>query len=132
MDEIKWDDSLSVGVQEFDEQHKKLIELVNEANRIKDSDKEKLGNVLNELIEFTRVHFSTEEKYFEKYNYPDKESHMEEHANLIVKVLKFKDRLDKEEEIVEEFLEFLADWLKNHLMTCDKNYVEFFRSVGLK
>ena len=56
---IKWNKSLSVKVKEIDDQHKKLVELINQAYEFKDS--KKLGDILNELIEFTRVHFSTEE-----------------------------------------------------------------------
>ena len=127
---MKWNDSLSVKVKEIDEQHKNLVEIVNKIYECKDS--KKISNLLNELVEFTRVHFSTEENYFEKYNYPDKEHHMDEHANLIEKVLHFKDKLDAGQDIIEEFLTFLKEWLEIHLKTTDHDYVAFFQKMGLK
>ena len=127
---IKWNKKLSVKVKERDDQHKKLVELINQAYEFKDS--KKLGDILNELIEFTRVHFSTEEKYFEKYNYPGTNEQMAEHANLIEKVLKFKDNLEAGQNIAEEFLIFLKEWLEIHLKKIDHKYIKFFQKVGLK
>ena len=127
---IEWDASLSVQVKEIDKQHQKLVELINKAYRAKD--KEEINKIINELVEYTRVHFSTEEKYFEEFNYPEKAEHEEEHANLITKVLEFKKDLDSGKIDIKEFLDFLSKWLEDHLKIMDQKYVKCFKNNGLK
>jgi len=131
---IEWTKELSVKVKEIDDQHKNLINLINRAHALseKKSPKEDLNSLLDEVIEFTRIHFSTEEKYFEKFDYPGKEEHEEEHIKLIQKVLKFKTKQEKGQDITHDLLEFLKDWLKDHLMKMDMKYVDFFQECGLK
>ena len=130
---MQWTQNLSVGVKEIDEQHKKLIEIVNKAHEIDlNEDKEKGNEIFKELIEYVRVHFSTEEKYFEQCNYPGAEEHIAEHALLTEKVLKFKDEYDKGECDCEKFLNILKEWLENHLVKIDQLYVDNFKACGLK
>jgi len=130
---MEWTPELSVGVQEIDDQHKKLIEIVNRAHEVNlTEEKEKGGDILSELIEFVRVHFTTEEKYFEKCKYPGAEEHIAEHVKLTQKVLEFKTKYDAGECNCEEFLNFLKVWLVEHLKTMDQKYVENFRVCGLK
>ena len=92
---ITWKSSWNLGFREIDEQHQHLIEIINrayEASLKKDNKKEE--EILNEVIEFVRVHFGTEEKYFSKFNYEDAEEHIEKHGELTKKALKFKDDFD--------------------------------------
>lgn len=127
---IEWDDSLNVQVKEIDDQHKNLIITINKAHEISSNeDKEK---ILNNLIEFTRVHFSTEEKYFKKFKFEGTEEHMQEHADLILKVLKYKDLFDESKCDWNEFLNFLKNWLEDHLKELDQKYVKCFKENGLK
>ena len=131
---LKWSKELSVHMNEIDEQHKKLIGLINSARALdnKRSDyNKKLEFVLNGLVEFSRVHFSTEEKYFQKYAYPFANEHIIEHEKLIINVLKFKDRFDsKDEDILDDLTVFLKDWLENHLMKHDFKYAKYFHEQG--
>ncbi|MEI7961390.1 MAG: bacteriohemerythrin [archaeon] len=131
---LKWSKELSVHMKEIDDQHKILIGLINSAYSIdkKSKDyKKKLGVVLNELVEFSRVHFSTEETYFQKFNYPFANEHIIAHEKLIIKVLQFKDRFDsKDEDILDDLTFFLTDWLKNHLMKHDFKYSKYFKEHG--
>lgn len=130
---MEWSDELSVKVKEIDEQHKELIEIINQAHKINMGEDKKKGNeILNKLIEFTRVHFTTEEKYFKKCKYPKSEEHIVEHVELIEKVLKFKRDYEIGKCNCEEFLGFLKDWLENHLKVMDMKYVDNFQKCGLK
>jgi hemerythrin len=76
---VEWKQEYSVGIVQIDEQHKKLAGLINIMHdSIKSGHgKEAIGDVLNELIAYTQYHFSTEEKYFDMYAYPDSEEHKE-------------------------------------------------------
>jgi hemerythrin len=134
MNFINWDKSLSVKVKEIDTQHKELIKLINKTHKLakKTQNDSELTPLVDEMIEFARIHFSTEERYFDKYHYPDAEKHKKEHLKLLLKVLKFKDKLDAKQPILEDFLQFLKDWLEDHLKTQDHKYVGFFQECGLK
>ena len=68
---MQWNEKMSVGVSTFDNEHKKLIDLVNalhdgiQANRTPDV----LGKVLDGLISYTATHFKHEEEFFAKSGY---------------------------------------------------------------
>jgi hemerythrin len=71
---VTWNDNLSVNVAEIDLQHKKLVGLINElfdAMKI-GKGKDVTGKILDGLISYTATHFTQEERYFDKFGYPDK------------------------------------------------------------
>jgi hemerythrin len=128
---INWNESLSVCIKEIDKQHKHFIEIINQAYKAHfEKNKNLMNDTLNDLIEFARIHFSTEENYFKKWDYPFAEEHMEEHEKLLLKVLEFKEKFDSGKCDCDKFLEFLKDWLENHLMTNDKKYFKYFHEKG--
>jgi hemerythrin len=132
---IQWNDSLSVHVAEIDQQHKKLIDMINELNDAMRGGKGKdiLGKIINNLINYTATHFKTEEKYFAQFGYPDTDNHQKEHAAFVQKVTGFKDGFEEKRlSLTIEVMNFLSDWLKNHIMGTDKKYSPFFNEKGLK
>lgn len=82
---IIWKDEHSINVKEIDEQHKKIVELVNSIHlSIKSSaDKSELEEKLSHLIDYTRMHFSTEEQLMQQYDYPEFSRHQREHKILL-------------------------------------------------
>lgn len=132
---ITWNDSLSVNVAEIDQQHKKLINMINELNDAMRAGKGKdvLGKIVTNLISYTETHFKTEEKYFAQFNYPDTDNHKREHAAFVQKVTGFKNGFEEKRlTLTIEVMNFLSDWLKNHIMGTDKKYSHFFNEKGLK
>ena len=132
---INWNDSLSVHVAEIDQQHKKLIEMINELNDAMKVGKGKdvLEKIVNNLIGYTATHFKTEENYFAKFGYPDTENHKKEHAAFVQKVSDFKTGFETGKlAMTIEVMSFLSDWLKNHIMGTDKKYASFFNEKGLR
>ena len=128
---VKWTKKLSVHIKEIDEQHKHLLYLINKANEdFKKGNREDLNELLNSLIEYTRVHFSTEESYFDNWDYPFAREHLGEHAKLILRTLEYKDRFDEGEDIAADLLVFLKGWWENHLKTYDPKYSEYFIKGG--
>jgi hemerythrin len=131
---IEWNNDYSVKVKELDEHHKKLIGYINELH---DSMKQGKGNeviskIVNDLIEYSKFHFSAEEKYMEKYNYPDSMKHKEEHSYFINKALEFKKAVDDKTNLVSiKVMGFLVDWLLNHIANTDKKYSKTFNDNGL-
>ena len=132
---ITWNDSLSVNVEEIDKQHQKLVQIINDLHDAMREGKEKevLGNVLTRLIDYTSCHFSTEEKYFDKFGYPDSDPHKKEHIYFLEEVLEFKKAFDEDKVLLTiELMNFLKDWLTNHMQGSDKKFGLFLNEKGLK
>ncbi len=131
---IEWNDSLSVKVSEFDNQHKKLISMINELDNYM---RQGRGNdvilkIINDLDNYTKTHFKTEEKYFDKFGYPDTDNHKKTHAEFVRKVSEFKNGLESRKlGLSVEVMNFLSNWLKNHIKITDMRYSQFFSSLGL-
>jgi hemerythrin len=132
---ISWSNTLSVEVQEIDQQHQKLIRLINKLNdaMLQRRAKEELGNIIQELLQYTISHFALEEKYFDKYGYPDAAAHKTEHTRFVAQAQKFRAELeDGKMGLSIEIMSFLSDWLRNHIMVVDKKYTAFFHEKGVK
>ena len=132
---IKWTEEFSVGVVEIDNQHKKLIDMINELHHAM---KEGKGNsqvegIINRLVEYSVYHFETEEKYFDKFSYPQTEKHKKIHKDFVNKVSIFKSEFDNKEVMLTiEVLNFLSNWIRKHIMGEDMDYSDFFIENGLK
>jgi hemerythrin len=134
---VVWQKKWLTGIKKIDEQHQHFVGILNRAYLInKDKkDKEVLIILLNDLLEYARVHFSTEEGYFEDTDYPDKEEHMERHQALLTKVINFSQRLSAEENsnlVIKELLIFLKGWLDDHLVQYDHKYIPWLTEHGVK
>jgi len=130
---IFWDPSYSVEVKELDEQHQEFIKILNNFynSLYQEESREELGESLNRLIDYAENHFATEEKYFDLYGYELAEEHKNEHRKFKAKVLDFKNRFQAGEEVTLELVDFLEDWLIDHLGNQDKKYIECFHQHGL-
>jgi len=127
---IKWRDSYSVGVEKFDREHMLLVELVNEMFKIvrDKGDVNILSNAVAKLIDYTKVHFTDEEEALTKVNYPLLAEHKEIHADLLVQVLDFQQRLaDGDEQLRTDLYKFLREWLINHILDEDMKYGKYFQ-----
>ena len=92
---IEWNDSYSVNVRIIDLQHKKLIEMLNEFyEHVGKDSSQAFRTLLDSLVDYTEYHFSTEEKYFQQFAYPDAADHREIHRNFTEKVLDVRSRLN--------------------------------------
>lgn len=131
---IKWDISYSVNVKEIDEQHQQFIQILNKLYESVShgTEQKELKVILDELVKYTDLHFKTEEKYFDKFNYENSSEHKIEHAKLRKQVADFyKKFAEGKAEISVGLLDFLEDWLVEHLDIQDKKYVECFNKNGL-
>ena len=82
----------------------------------------KINNVLGELVEYTKVHFADEEDYMEKINYEGLEDQKRAHSMFVEKIenINLDDVDDNQDEYLTEILNFLLDWLVNHILKADK------------
>jgi hemerythrin-like metal-binding protein len=132
---IEWTQNLSVSVKLLDKQHQTLLAIMNEMYEALDKGIEKIviGKILAELTDFAKFHFATEEKYFEMYHYEGTTEHIIEHKKILTKVSELSEQQKAGENLLAiEVLFFLEDWLKQHLMKVDRQYIPCFHEHGLK
>jgi hemerythrin-like metal-binding protein len=132
---IKWDDKYSVGISMIDEEHKKLIGILNKAIFAKkhNDNPEEIQEVLREMTNYVLTHFKTEETYMIKFNYPEYQDHKEEHHNFSIKTIAYFGKVIKGDyQIANEIFEYLKRWLINHIQVIDKKYIDCFKRNGLK
>jgi len=136
MEKLEWTKDYSVGITQFDEQHKKLFSYLNDLYEALDNQKnnqEIVSKTLNDLIVYTFSHFANEESYMKKYSFPELSLHISEHDKLRKKVLAFQQDLNIGKKVIQirEVSDFLADWVKNHILKTDKKYESFFIKIGV-
>jgi hemerythrin len=122
---IKWKEEYSVKVAEIDEQHKKLIDIINQLADAMSVGKGRdvLNGVLAELVSYTEYHFETEEKLFREHGYPEHERHSQAHDELAVKARELKAAFDRgETKLSVDVMLFLSTWLNRHILDEDKHY----------
>ena len=136
MDKIEWNNSLSVGVDQIDEQHKMLIQkiadLAEAVNKTQGADK--ILSTLGFMMEYTDFHFAAEEKVMKEHDYPGMDYHLRQHAQFIQMVKNLEE--DFEEEGVTRALStsintYLVNWLVNHIQKVDVEFGEFLKSKGI-
>ena len=131
---IEWQDSYGVGINIIDEQHKKLFAWINELYRAinENKDEEVLGKTLEHLLDYVNFHFTTEEEYFEQFDYFQKSEHKDEHREYTEKIKNFiEERQNNKNFLSFEVLDFLEDWIISHVLVSDKKYVKCFHDHGL-
>ena len=132
---LTWEEKYSVGVEEIDNQHKKMFQTINELLEAihTNSSEECLGSIIKDLVEYKKFHFATEEKYFKEFNFDGAEDHIARHQEFTAKLSALKDKYSEYTvEFAFELIDFLEDWLINHLMVVDQKYKECFLAHGLK
>lgn len=130
---IEWEDRLSVKVALFDDQHKGLVELINTLHDVIKAGETNNASLTTELlIYYTVAHFRNEETLFQEYGYPEFEQHRKEHEDFKKDVIEFKARLTAGEAVESsEFLDFLMNWLKKHILGTDNKYTAFLNARGV-
>ncbi|MBW1846681.1 MAG: hemerythrin family protein [Deltaproteobacteria bacterium] len=131
---MKWSTNLSVNVAEIDSQHQHLVNFINDLSAAmkEGKGKDSLAEIITGLVLYAKTHFATEEKYFDKFGYPETFSHKQEHNMFIEKVTEFKNDFDNGSQLLSvPILSFLRDWLVNHINVSDMKYSGFFNEKGL-
>lgn len=131
---ITWNPTFAVGIAEVDEQHKKLIDII---NRLFDAMKKGKGKfvlvpVVRELVDYTVYHFGTEESLFREYGYPEYEEHKREHDEFTQRAIDFLEDSHRGQRLITvDVLDYLTEWLRHHILEQDKKFGPFLRSKGV-
>jgi hemerythrin len=131
---MTWSPTLSVNVKQFDDQHIKLVNMLNElydASK-EGKGKEVLGKVLNDLIDYSASHFIDEERLMVEHAYPDMAHHKAIHDNLVKQVIELQQKFTSGQAILTlDVMMFLKDWLVTHIQVTDKKYSAYLNSKGI-
>ncbi len=135
---IKWEDKYSVNVSTLDEEHKKIIDTVNAITIAEQHNYtlDKVAEIINGMITYTKKHFKSEETCMIKFKYPAYQSHKEEHIKFLERITFYYNRLVLNDYIVENnifnILKYFKQWLMDHIQVTDKGYTDCFNNNGLK
>jgi hemerythrin len=124
---MKWEPALSVGVPALDGQHQKLIQLVNKLHDAmsKGVGQKVVGEVLDELVAYTKDHFAAEEQMMKRHAYPDFTAHAAEHLKLVGQVGKLQADAKSGKVLTITVMDFLQQWLTGHILKVDRKYTPY-------
>jgi hemerythrin len=129
-----WSEKYSVNIREIDDQHKKLIGMVNQLHDAmrQGHGKQALDKVLKDLIQYTRTHFAAEERIMKTNGYPEYEVHKAKHDKMTDKVANiYRDYQDGKVSMTLDVMTFLENWVDKHIMSTDKQYMPYLNGKGV-
>jgi hemerythrin len=132
---IDFTEKLSVKNTMIDEQHKQLIAIMNDLHQVMAAGKARAAiyEILGRMIDYTKTHFTAEERLMAVYTYPERKSHEGQHAELIRQIDELKAKVQAGQIAVTiETMEFLKKWLNNHILNTDKKLGEYLGGKGVK
>ena len=136
MARVTWSDQLSVGVSSIDDQHRKMVSLLNQMHDGMMAGKGKiaLGGILQALIQYTTIHFTHEEDLLLRSDYPDRVAHQKEHADLLRQIQNIRRQYETvgPSAVTIPVMSFLENWTMNHITGADMRYREHLAGKGFK
>lgn len=132
MDEINWSSKYSVGIGIIDEQHKRIILMINKIIKEKDANtnSEVISELITRMMQYSQEHFKTEENLLIEHDYPYFETHKSEHTAYNKKTVAFTIATPAGiEDVPQNMKEFLITWWKKHILVEDMKYKDFFSKI---
>jgi methyl-accepting chemotaxis protein/hemerythrin len=131
---IPWEDKFALGINEIDEQHKKMLSIINKLydlfEDLKNNDQIEIDKVIKEVADYAIYHFATEEKYFTMFGYEKADEHVKIHNQYRAKIDDWRKKYEetRDEKIFFEISNFLHDWWIWHINNTDRDYVPFMKA----
>jgi hemerythrin len=137
IDLITWSSTLSCGVRLIDEQHKELVDLVNDMfHHSTGNDKEEreyFNLVIQKAVKYIKIHFATEEKIMRAIKYPGFAEHKMAHDLFVLKVIENIENYEIEKHhTLYSFTKFLKDWVLSHIAVMDKQYFTYIKQIATR
>ena len=134
-DFLEWKNEYNVGIDSIDQQHRRLVSLINQLQTAVNysTGEEFEREALDQLVDYTKTHFTYEEGLMEQNDYPDFESHRAQHKHMIQKVEAVLAEYEKDKDTaMNNALNYLSEWLINHINGTDKEYSSYLIGKGVK
>ncbi|WP_051445272.1 bacteriohemerythrin [Desulfocurvus vexinensis] len=133
---IQWSDAaMSVGVTEIDEQHKILVAMINDLNEAMRTGrgKDALEDMIRGLKDYAAFHFGHEEKLMASHDFPGLLAHKARHRDFVKQVVDFeKGFASGKAALTMEVMQFLKDWLVEHIQGTDRGYTKHLNDRGVR
>lgn len=132
--QAEWSPGMSVGVSSLDDQHRQLFELLAEFQRASSADAEAalLREVVQGLVDYTKIHFAFEETLLIKHDYPELGIHRAAHRKLAEQVERYAEVASSGAgPLGAELYFFLRTWLNGHIRGSDRRYGPFLNAHGV-
>ncbi|MCL2444327.1 MAG: bacteriohemerythrin [Treponema sp.] len=134
---IDWSKTLTCGIKVIDDQHKGLVDLVNNMFKHVTGDDEQerkyLNKVIDETVNYIKVHFATEEKIMNATKFQGYIEHKEEHKKFIVTVAEHIEYFNSGKRVsLMSFSKFLKEWVLSHIAVVDRQYFTYFKDVATR
>jgi hemerythrin-like metal-binding protein len=131
MDEkiVVWSDAFSVGLSAIDDQHKKLVDMINDLIKLHQDgstpEKVAFARTFQKAGDYAQTHFHDEEEILKKTNYPDLPEHIKKHASFMTDLWKIFMSYKEGNESTAGLVRFLKNWLLDHIAKTDKQYAPY-------
>ena len=130
-------DKYKTGITFVDDEHRKLFEIISDTNdlihdQLLHDKYDEIMRLLAELRDYTELHFSEEEALMERIHYPELPSQKRAHAAFVDRLVnidldEMEDLDDNQQVYLLDLIQFLLNWLANHILACDKKIGEYMR-----
>ncbi|MGC9948474.1 MAG: bacteriohemerythrin [Bryobacteraceae bacterium] len=127
---FEWKPEYSVKISEIDDQHRHLFALAEELHAAMANGRAKavLEQLLAALVDYTKAHFTAEERLMSQYRYPHAAEHKAEHDKLTTQVLTLQRKFRAGESTLSiSLMVFLKNWLEHHIAGSDQQYSAYIR-----
>jgi len=132
---FSWRDEYAVNVKDMDNDHIKLLEKAYALFQLIDSDKqEEFISTMEEMVDLAKQHFRAEEALMKTYLFPEHQIHHKKHKRIIREALEVMKKIkeNRYEMDATSFVDFLKNWVINHILTEDRKYGEFLRRNNIR
>ena len=131
---VEWDNKYSVGITLIDDQHKELIRLTNELYQGCFAGNEEAEDfffkTIRGVLDYTKFHFSAEEKLMENVRYPKYAEHKKQHENFVMQMLNdVKSFQEGKKFVPNNFVRYLKDWILSHIAIMDTLYAKYIHEL---
>lgn len=130
MELIEWQETYSVANQRIDQQHQRIVSMINQLGKAMETGAERpaLVKILSDLAGYTKTHFQEEERLMEQAAYPELDGHKQRHAELNRQLADFyRTFYTSSRPQAAEIMTFLQRWLFDHILEQDKRYIPFLQ-----
>jgi len=134
---ITWTDRLACGVKIIDDQHKGLVNLLNEMfNHVTgnyEQEHDYFNRVIQEVVNYVKTHFANEEKIMLATKFAGYAEHKKQHEAFVLAVVEnIKDYNAGKRLTLSTFTRFLKEWILSHIAMVDKQYFEYFKKIATR
>ena len=134
---ITWSKTFMCGIKIIDDQHKSLVDMVNEMfSHVPKNEKEEkdyLESILQEAVKYIKIHFATEERILTATKFKGYAEHKKAHDQFIIKVTENVMELKSGKRLtLLSYTKFLKEWVLSHIAVMDKQYFEYFKMIATR